>query len=96
MAFTQVEPYVVNSTANYVVGNLTTGSITATGNVAAANLSLTGNLSVTNITAANSLVVANTITAAGIRVANTVIDGTFTANIITSSRALYMGLMFGG
>lgn len=102
MALTQVEPYVVDSTASFTVGSLATGNVTSTGtisttgNVAAANLALTGNLTVTNITVANSLSVVSTITANSIIVANTVIDGTFASNVINKSRALYMGLMFGG
>jgi len=102
MALTYVEPYVIDTTANFTVGNLSTGNIVATsnisttGNLSAANLALTGNLTVTNITVANSLVVATSITANSIRVANTFIDGTFTANVITTPRALYMGLVCGG
>jgi hypothetical protein len=102
MALTQVEPYVVDSTASFTVGNLSTGNVTATGtisttgNVAAASQTLTGNLTVTNITVANSLTVVSAITASSITVANTVIDGTFASNTVNKSRALFMGLMFGG
>lgn len=60
MALTQVEPYVVDSTANFTVANITANVITANTVTLGSNVSLTAN------------------------------------NYVSTSRSLYMNLLFGG
>lgn len=47
MALTQVEPYIVDSTASYTVGNISTGNIVASGNLTVNNSLILGNLVLT-------------------------------------------------
>jgi hypothetical protein len=90
MASTQVEPYIVDSTATFTMGNVVTNGITST--------SVTSN----TVTSGN-IVISNTLSANGTTgTTGQVLTSTGTGNVVwanqqvQSGKALYMNLIFGG
>jgi len=90
MASTQVEPYIVDSTATFTMGNVVTTGITST--TVTSNTLTTGNVVVTSTLSANGTT----------GTSGQVLTSTGSGNVVwanqqvQSGKALYMNLIFGG
>jgi len=90
MASTQVEPYIVDSTATFTMGNVITTGITST--TVTSNSLTTGNVVVTSTLSANGTT----------GTSGQVLTSTGSGNVVwanqqvQSGKALYMNLIFGG
>ena len=90
MSSTQVEPYIVDSTATFTMGNVIATGITST--TLTSNTVSTGNVVVTNTISANGTTGTN----------GQVLTSTGTGTVVwanqqvQSGKALYMNLIFGG